>query len=63
MKITRITPTVDARTRTVEVIANIDNGDGKLKSGMLAEIRLLNGAHGAPAPSSAPAAPEAKKAP
>lgn len=60
VKITRITPTVDPRTRTVEVIANIDNGDGKLKSGMLAEIRLLDGAKGAAAHSGGP---ESKRKP
>jgi RND family efflux transporter MFP subunit len=55
VKITRVTPTIDPRTRTVEVIVNIDNSDGKLKSGMLAEIRLLDGAHDAPTASSAAA--------
>lgn len=39
-KITRVSPSVDPRTRTVEVVANIDNKDGALKSGMLAVVEL-----------------------
>lgn len=33
-----IKPTIDARTRTIEIIADVDNSDGRLKAGMLAEI-------------------------
>jgi RND family efflux transporter MFP subunit len=36
----RINPTIDARTRTVEVVADVDNADGKLKVGMLVEVAL-----------------------
>ena len=36
--IERINPAVDPRTRTIEVVAMIDNADGKLRSGMLAEV-------------------------
>jgi RND family efflux transporter MFP subunit len=39
-KVTRITPLVDPRTRTVEVVAEIPNPDGALKSGLLAEVEL-----------------------
>ena len=39
VKIERINPSVDARTRTIEVIAYLDNKDHALKSGMLAEVR------------------------
>jgi RND family efflux transporter MFP subunit len=39
-KVTRINPTVDARTRTVEVIAEIPNADRSLKSGLLASVQL-----------------------
>lgn len=38
--IARVQPTVDARTRTVEVIAKLDNADGKLRPGMLAEVSV-----------------------
>lgn len=34
----RINPAVDPRSRTIEVIADVDNRDGKLKPGMLAEV-------------------------
>ncbi len=37
-KIVRINPTVDPRTRTFEVTAELPNADAKLKSGMLAKI-------------------------
>ncbi len=39
-KIARIQPSVDARTRTVEVVAEIPNPDGALRSGLLAEVEL-----------------------
>ncbi len=35
--ITRINPSVDSRARTIEVIAVVNNSDGKYKSGMLVE--------------------------
>lgn len=38
--VSRISPAVDLRTRTFEVVATIDNQDGKLKSGMLAVVKL-----------------------
>jgi RND family efflux transporter MFP subunit len=34
----RVNPAVDPRSRTIEVIANVDNQDKKLKPGMLAEV-------------------------
>jgi RND family efflux transporter MFP subunit len=46
-KVTRVNPTVDPRTRTVEIVAEIDNADGALKPGLLAEVGL--GAPAAPA--------------
>src|SRR5690606_30774933 len=48
-KIARISPAVDPRTRTVEVVANLDNKDGQLKSGMMAVVDLAAapGAEGA----------------
>jgi multidrug efflux pump subunit AcrA (membrane-fusion protein) len=36
--IARLSPSVDARTRTVEVIAVLDNGDESLKAGMLVRV-------------------------
>ena len=44
----RISPALDLRTRTFEVIARIDNPDGALKSGMLAVIQLGKGKAKAP---------------
>lgn len=38
LQIARINPTVDARARTIEVVAFVDNADGKLRPGMLTEI-------------------------
>lgn len=51
----RISPALDLRTRTFEVIATIDNRDGSLKSGMLAIVQL----GGKPAEAATEAAPEA----
>jgi RND family efflux transporter MFP subunit len=38
VKIARIAPTVDARTRTIEIVAEVDNRDHRLKAGMLVEV-------------------------
>jgi RND family efflux transporter MFP subunit len=38
VRIKRISPTVDARSRTIEVIADVANPDHRLLSGMLAEV-------------------------
>jgi multidrug efflux pump subunit AcrA (membrane-fusion protein) len=38
VKIKRIAPTVDVRTRTIEIVAEIPNADHRLKAGMLAEV-------------------------
>jgi RND family efflux transporter MFP subunit len=56
-KVTRISPAVDARTRTVEVVAEIPNRDGALKSGLLASVSLGSSDAGAGAPKPAQAAP------
>jgi RND family efflux transporter MFP subunit len=42
-KVARISPSVDARSRTVEVIAMLPNKDGALKSGLLATVELGRG--------------------
>lgn len=39
-KVIRVQPTVDPRTRTIEVVAQIDNRDGVLRPGLLAEIEI-----------------------
>jgi RND family efflux transporter MFP subunit len=39
-KVTRINPAVDPRTRTVEVVAEIPNKEGRLRSGLLASVEL-----------------------
>jgi RND family efflux transporter MFP subunit len=36
----RTSPTVDARTRTIEVVAAVDNADGALRPGLLADVDL-----------------------
>jgi RND family efflux transporter MFP subunit len=38
VRVKRISPTIDARTRTIEIVADIDNHDRRLLSGMLAEV-------------------------
>jgi RND family efflux transporter MFP subunit len=38
VKVARIAPTVDARTRTIEIVAEVDNRDHRLKAGMLVEV-------------------------
>jgi RND family efflux transporter MFP subunit len=39
-KVARVNPTIDVRTRTVEVIAEIPNPDLKLRPGLLASVEL-----------------------
>ena len=38
VRVKRIAPTVDPRTRTIEIVAEVENGDHRLKAGMLAEV-------------------------
>ena len=42
--VSRISPNVDPRTRTVEVVAEIPNAESELKAGMLADVRVGGGA-------------------
>lgn len=42
-EVARISPNIDPRTRTFEVVAMVDNADGALKSGMLARVDLAAG--------------------
>jgi multidrug efflux pump subunit AcrA (membrane-fusion protein) len=37
-RVVRVAPSVDPATRTVEVVSTIDNADGKLRAGMLANV-------------------------
>jgi multidrug efflux pump subunit AcrA (membrane-fusion protein) len=39
-KVARIQPAVDPRTRTIELVGEIPNKDGVLKSGLLATVDL-----------------------
>jgi RND family efflux transporter MFP subunit len=48
-RVNRMSPALDMRSRTFEVIATIDNKDGSLRSGMLALVKLGQG-KAAPAP-------------
>lgn len=48
-QVTRVSAEVDPRTRTIEVIAELPNGDGALKPGMLADVQV-GGAPAKPAP-------------
>jgi RND family efflux transporter MFP subunit len=57
-KVARIQPAVDARTRTVEVVAELPNKDGALRSGLLAEVSLPT--RGSAAGQRAPAADAGK---
>lgn len=36
----RINPAIDIATRTVEIVADVDNADNRLKPGMFADVRL-----------------------
>jgi multidrug efflux pump subunit AcrA (membrane-fusion protein) len=38
VRVKRIAPTIDARTRTIEIVGDVDNKDHRLLSGMLAEV-------------------------
>jgi RND family efflux transporter MFP subunit len=53
LQIERINPTVDPRARTIEVVSRIDNQDGKLRPGMLAEVRFADPGKVAPTPAAA----------
>lgn len=57
----RINPAVDMLTRTVEVVAELDNADGKLKPGMLAEVDFGDGDAGAAAAPKPDAGTEPKR--
>lgn len=39
-KVVRIQPTVDAATRTIEIVTDVDNSDGALRPGMYVELEL-----------------------
>lgn len=45
-RIYRISPVVDSRSRNTVVEVLVDNGDGGLKSGMFAEVRLITSSRG-----------------
>jgi len=64
-KIQRVNPTIDARTRTLEVVAMIDNTDRALRPGVLVEIDYRNSirTEGPGKPGSEPAPPKVPKSP
>jgi RND family efflux transporter MFP subunit len=39
-KVVRVQPTVDAATRTIEIVTDVDNKDGTLRPGMYVELEL-----------------------
>jgi len=43
VKVKRVSPTIDQRTRTVEVVADVDNANSELKVGMLVEVANPDG--------------------
>jgi RND family efflux transporter MFP subunit len=48
VSVKRINPSIEIATRTVEIVADVDNADGKLRPGMMADVRIGNGLQGAP---------------
>lgn len=46
-KVHRVSPVVDSRSRNTAVEVLVDNSDGRLKSGMFAEVRLIVASRGA----------------
>lgn len=56
-KIVRIQPTVDPTTRTIEIVADVDNADATLRPGMYVEVELDAPAPAASTPPAEPAAP------
>lgn len=58
-KIQRVNPTIDPRTRTLEVVAVIDNTDRALRPGVLVEVDYRGSVTAGSASEPAPAAPKA----
>src|SRR5690606_34005960 len=54
-KVVRIQPTVDAATRTIEIVTDVDNSDGALRPGMFVELELRPPLASVLPPSDAPA--------
>ncbi len=55
-KVVRIQPTVDPMTRTIEIVADVDNKDNVLRPGMYVEVELTAPPADAKPPEPAPAA-------
>ena len=55
-KVVRIQPTVDPMTRTIEIVADVDNRDNLLRPGMYVEVELKPPAEAGPPPKNPPAA-------
>ncbi len=60
VKVKRVNPSVDPRSRTIEVVADLDNKDHKLKPGMLVEVRYNVAGGGHPPKHGDPGKPAAK---
>ena len=56
-RVVRIQPTVDPQTRTIEIVADVDNADNILRPGMYVEVELAPPA-AAPAPPPAAVTPD-----
>lgn len=56
VNVKRIAPTVDPRTRTIEIIADVDNRDHRLLAGMMAEVSYDDSVASAAAPTAKPSA-------
>jgi RND family efflux transporter MFP subunit len=56
-EVSRIGAQVDARSRTIEVVAELDNQDGALRPGMLADVAIGPSSGTSPSERPAPAAP------
>ncbi|MBA3545899.1 MAG: efflux RND transporter periplasmic adaptor subunit [Nannocystis sp.] len=61
-RVVRIQPTVDPQTRTIEIVADVDNADNLLRPGMYVEVELAPPA-ATPAVAAAPAVPPDTKSP
>jgi RND family efflux transporter MFP subunit len=65
VRVKRIAPTIDAQTRTIEIIADVDNRDRRLLVGMLAEVAYGDGetTTATPPAKGTPSAPRAEREP
>ncbi len=60
-KVVRIQPTVDPTTRTIEIVADVDNNDNVLRPGMYVEVELAPPSTAAESAAAAPEVPAPTK--